>query len=122
MSRRFPRSVYDHGEEPDPRFSLANERTFLAAIRTALAFIAGGIALEALATTLPGPVRLSASLVLIALGLALPVQAWRAWTRAERALRTGRPLPAPSLALPIAAGVVLVALLIGGGVLVQAAA
>ena len=32
------------GEEPDPRFTLANERTFLAWIRTSLAFLAGGIA------------------------------------------------------------------------------
>ena len=35
------------GVEPDPRFTLANERTFLAWVRTALAFIAGGIAVEA---------------------------------------------------------------------------
>ena len=43
---RFPGSVYGTGEEPDPRFSMANERTFLAWIRTSLAFIAGGVALE----------------------------------------------------------------------------
>ena len=35
--RRWPSRVYAHGHEPDPRFSLANERTFLAWIRTALA-------------------------------------------------------------------------------------
>ena len=34
---RRPRSVYGGGEEPDPRFSLANERTALAWMRTALA-------------------------------------------------------------------------------------
>src|SRR5690606_10629661 len=38
--RRFPRTVYGEGEEPDPRFSLANERTFLAWLRTALAMYA----------------------------------------------------------------------------------
>jgi len=37
----------DEGEEPDPRFTLANERTFLAWVRTALALVAGGIGLEA---------------------------------------------------------------------------
>ena len=38
---RWPSSVYAHGHDPDPRFSLANERTFLAWIRTALALVAG---------------------------------------------------------------------------------
>ncbi len=42
-----PKFIYAHGSEPDPRFTLANERTFLAWIRTGLAFIAGGIALNA---------------------------------------------------------------------------
>ena len=36
-SPRFPRHVFEAGAEPDPRFTLANERTFLAWIRTALA-------------------------------------------------------------------------------------
>jgi putative membrane protein len=31
------------GEAPDYRFSLANERTFLAWIRTALGFLAAGV-------------------------------------------------------------------------------
>lgn len=42
------RALFPTGTEPDPRFTLANERTFLAWMRTALAFIAGGVALEAL--------------------------------------------------------------------------
>ena len=45
---RWPSSVYAHGSEPDPRFSLANERTFLAWIRTALALVAGAAAIDAL--------------------------------------------------------------------------
>jgi putative membrane protein len=36
------------GQEPDYRFSLANERTFLAWIRTALAILASGVALDQL--------------------------------------------------------------------------
>jgi len=44
---RFPRWVYGAGDEPDARFSLANERTFLAWIRTSLALLAGSIAVEA---------------------------------------------------------------------------
>ena len=47
MSERgwFTRRVFPTGGEPDPRFTLANERTFLAWIRTALGLLAGGIAL-----------------------------------------------------------------------------
>jgi putative membrane protein len=110
--RRFPRHVYEEGEEPDPRFSLANERTFLAWIRTSLAFTAGGVALEALAAPLEETLRLVAALVLIATGLALPVQAWVGWTRSERAIRAGRPLPSPISTLPAAAGVMLAGVLV----------
>lgn len=45
---RYPRSVFRVGTEPDARFTLTNERTFLAWTRTALALIAGGVAFEAL--------------------------------------------------------------------------
>ena len=64
---RFPRW---EGSEPDPRFTLANERTFLAWIRTALALTAGGVALEALTVPLLPGLRLAASLLLLVLGLA----------------------------------------------------
>ena len=35
--RRFPRGVFARGTDPDPRFTLANECTFLAWVRTSLA-------------------------------------------------------------------------------------
>ena len=113
--RRFPRSVYGSGTEPDLRFSLANERTFLAWIRTSLAFLAAGIALEALALPIEPRLRLAAALIFVTLGTAAPIQAWLGWVRVERAIRTGRPLPAPALAGPIGAGTLLagVLLLIG---------
>ena len=38
------------GDDPDYRFTLANERTFLAWIRTALAILAGGVLLHQFAT------------------------------------------------------------------------
>jgi putative membrane protein len=37
-------SEADHGPDTDYRFSLANERTYLAWVRTALALLAGGVA------------------------------------------------------------------------------
>lgn len=65
VSRRFPRWVFGEGSEPDPRFTLANERTFLAWIRTSLALLACGIALEAVAPPMQADLRFAASVVLI---------------------------------------------------------
>jgi putative membrane protein len=118
-SSRFPKSVYGVGDEPDPRFTLANERTFLAWIRTSLALIAGGVAIDAVALPLPMWVRIATSLVLLGLGLAVPLLAWTSWAASERALRLGRPLPAATVTLPLAAGVLVVAALIVVGVLIR---
>ncbi|UZN04561.1 YidH family protein [Cellulomonas sp. S1-8] len=93
--RRFPRWVYDEGTEPDARFSLANERTFLAWARTAIALLAGGVALEALDLPVEPGMRLAAAVVLIALGTLAPAISWWGWARAERAMRRGDPLPPP---------------------------
>ena len=109
---RFPRSVYGVGAEPDPRFSLANERTFLAWIRTGLALLAGGVALEALALPLQPALRLAASVLLVVLGTATPVAAWFGWAADERAMRRARALAAPTLALPLAVGTALAGMLV----------
>jgi putative membrane protein len=109
---RFPSSVYGRGSEPDVRFSFANERTFLAWIRTALALIAGGVALEALGLHLEPHLRVTASVILILSGITLPAYAWLAWTNNERALRENEPLPSPLLSLPLGAAVVAVGILI----------
>jgi putative membrane protein len=111
-ARRFPRQVYEVGAEPDPRFTLANERTFLAWIRTALALIAGGVALEALALPIQPTLRRSASIILLLFDLAVPLLAWVIWGAVGRALRQGRPLPGSKVALPVAAGVSLAGVLI----------
>ncbi|HXH33582.1 MAG TPA: DUF202 domain-containing protein [Plantibacter sp.] len=110
--RRFPDSVYRHGSEPDARFSLANERTYLAWVRTSLALLAGGVALEALGLGLHPGLRLAASLMLILAGIATPIQAWIGWMRTERALRLDTPLPSAVLALPVGAVVVAVGVLV----------
>lgn len=110
--RRFPRSLYREGTEPDPRFTLANERTFLAWIRTSLAMTASGVALEALGLGLQPQLRLAASLVLIAAGVLTSVQAWIGWVRIERSLRRHAPLPSPRLALPAAAALLVVGALV----------
>ena len=116
---RYPRRVYEAGTEPDPRFTLANERTFLAWIRTALALIAGGVALEALGLPLQPTLRLAASILLLGLGLSVPLLAWRAWGATETALRQDTSLPSSKLGLPLAVGVTAVAILIVLGILLR---
>ncbi|MBP2327924.1 putative membrane protein [Kibdelosporangium banguiense] len=104
---QFPASVYRYGTRPDPRFSLANERTFLAWIRTSLALLAGGVALEALKVPIQEGFRFAAAAVFVVLGLLSAIQAWFGWMRTERALREDRTLPAPSLGLVLTLGITL---------------
>jgi putative membrane protein len=105
MSRRFPAAVFQHGVEPDARFTLANERTFLAWIRTALALLASGVALALLGLDLHIGLRLLASLILVIAATVVPVLAWLIWMRTERALRLGRPLTSSSLGIVVALAV-----------------
>ncbi len=92
------------GTEPDPRFTLANERTFLAWIRTALALLAGGIAIEAFTSDLfLEPVRKSLAVLLLLLGMLLSAGAAGRWIRDERSMRNKTPLPLP-LIVPLLAG------------------
>lgn len=92
------------GEEPDPRFTLANERTFLAWIRTSLALLAGGIAIEAFTSDLfLEPVRKGLAIVLLLLGMLLSAGAALRWLRVERSMRNKAPLPLP-LIVPLLAG------------------
>jgi putative membrane protein len=116
-SERFPGWVYSTGDEPDPRFSLANERTYLAWIRTALALIACGVALEALGLPLQPVLRLAASILLIILGTIVPLLAWVTWGTIERAMRAETPLPGSRVSLPVGIGVTLVGVLIALGTL-----
>lgn len=117
-ARRFPNAVYGQGSEPDPRFTLANERTFLAWIRTSLALIAVGVALEALNVPIRAEFRQAASVVFVLLGLIAPVHAWISWMRIERSMRLSRPLPAPALSAVLTVGVLTAGLLLALGMLV----
>jgi putative membrane protein len=96
--RRWPSRVFDVGEEPDPRFTFANERTFLAWIRTSVALLAAGIALDAFVEDVPAGPRRACAGILIVLGIVCSVAAYRRWMTSERALRLGQPLPPPALA------------------------
>jgi putative membrane protein len=93
MTRRWPGWVYGEGDEPDYRFSFANERTFLAWIRTALALVAAGVALDVLGLSVAHDVERVAAMTLVALGVVIAAVAWLRWALAERAMRRARPLP-----------------------------
>ncbi len=81
--------------EPDPRFTLANERTFLAWSRTALALVAAGLGIVQLLPPFPGVPfgRHVLGVPLIVLGAVLAVAAYTDMMRNQRALRRSEPLP-----------------------------
>jgi putative membrane protein len=111
--RRWPRTVYGVGSEPDPRFSFANERTFLAWIRTGLGFLAAGVAIAAVARfsdQLRLEIRLAAILLIIC-GMGCAVDGITRWVRNERAMRLGEPLHSSPLILVLTICVVLVAVI-----------
>jgi len=112
VTTRQPRWVYDAGSEPDPRFSLANERTFLAWVRTALAMFAGGVALHALAVPTTGWLRGLLVVALIGVGALICVLSLVRWARVERAMRLREPLPSFGLGIVMTLVLVLVGVLL----------
>lgn len=118
--RKIALRLLPGGTEPDPRFTLANERTFLAWIRTSLALLASGIAIEAFTSDLfLEPVRQGLAVMLLLLGMLLSGGAAVRWIRVERSMREKAPLPLP-LIVPLLAGagalvaVAVVILILGG--------
>ncbi|HEY7071742.1 MAG TPA: DUF202 domain-containing protein [Acidimicrobiales bacterium] len=97
------------GQEPDYRFTLANERTFLAWIRTSLALLAGGIALHALSESLTEGARTALAVAAVALSLALTTSSYVRWRQVQDAMRRGVPLPHPWAVPLLATGVAVVA-------------
>ncbi|WP_283133555.1 YidH family protein [Rhizohabitans arisaemae] len=78
--------------EPDYRYTLANERTFLAWIRTSLGLLAAGVAVDRLITDLPGGLRVAGGLLLVAAAIASSVAGFLRWRRVQRRMRLGQPL------------------------------
>jgi putative membrane protein len=100
-------------QEPDYRFTLANERTFLAWIRTALALIAGGVAVVQLvpAFGIPGA-RHGLGLLLTTGGGALAVLSIRRWQQVQAAMRKGADLPPSRMPFILGAAILTAAILI----------
>jgi putative membrane protein len=98
--------------EPDVRFTYANERTFLAWNRTALALVATGVA----ATQLLPEFHVSGGrrilgLPLIALGALVAVTSFRHWQANQRAMRRHEPLPRSTMPLVLSIGIGVVAII-----------
>ncbi len=111
MSPRRP-PLHEVGEEPDVRFTYANERTFLAWNRTALALIATGVAATQLLPALDIEFgRRLLGLPLIAMGALLSIASYRRWDANERAMRLGEPLPDSPLPRLLALGIGVIAVL-----------
>ncbi|MGC4896357.1 YidH family protein [Micromonospora sp. DT31] len=115
-----PRELRSVGSPPDYRFSLANERTFLAWLRTGLAFVAGGLAAAQFLPPLPlSHLREALAVGLLLIGAAVSIRAVDHWARTERAMRLGEELPASrfpavlALAVAVGAALLVVALLLG---------
>src|SRR5580693_6845029 len=92
------------GTEPDPRFTFANERTFLAWSRTALALVVAGLGIVQLLPPFPG---VSAGRHLLGVALTAYVE----WVRNQRALRRGEPLPRSVLPWVLAATITGIAII-----------
>lgn len=77
----------------DQRFYLANERTFLAWMRTGLGLVAGGVALDQFfVSRQEESLVIAVSIALVAFGAVVALVGTIRWVRADRALRENRPL------------------------------
>ncbi len=104
-------AMCDEPESPvDPRFVLANERTLLAWLRTALAFVAIGVALAAL-RHLGSHARwpeVAAAASCVAGMLTAGWSYWH-WRRVDVAMRSNRELPGPTIVPVLLIGIVVIA-------------
>lgn len=108
----------DAAVHPDYRFTLANERTFLAWLRTGLAVVAGGVAVASYTPDLGVPwAGRAVAIALVLTGLGTALAGYRRWRSNEQAIKDDGPLPANWLAPAVTAAltgvVVVVAVLVG---------
>jgi putative membrane protein len=102
----------------DARVTFANERTYLAWIRTSLALIGGGVAAGAVLRDSPAWGRIAVAIVPILMGLAATVIGYRRWEANDRALRAGRPLPVDRTLHRVAIGIGAIAIAAGIAIIV----
>ncbi len=105
--------------EPDYRFTLANERTFLAWIRTALGLVAGGVVVHQLVEPLHvAGARTAIAFGCVALAIAVAAGAYFHWRSVQRAMRRREPLPGSRLVPLLAVGTTVIAVFAAVSVLI----
>jgi len=102
----------DDAPEVDYRFTLANERTFLAWQRTALGLLAAAVAVIQFVPQfgIPGARHLLGLMLGLLATLTAAIGLWR-WRQVDRAMRDGRPLPRHPTPAYLAAGLIVIGLL-----------
>jgi putative membrane protein len=108
--------------EPDARFTFANERTFLAWTRTALAFMVAGLGIVQLLPPFPGVPwgRHVLGVPLIVIGAVIAVVSYGQWVRSQQAMRRGEPLPGSILPKILAVSITIMAIVSAVVLLVSA--
>ena len=106
---RRPRAVYEVGSEPDPLYSLANERTYVSWLRLAVTLLAGAVAIDRLYLQHRSTTSELLSLALVLVGYGVVALGVRRWWSSERALRLRRPMPGFGVPVLAAAALLLVA-------------
>ncbi|GAA5066627.1 YidH family protein [Nocardia callitridis] len=99
----------DDGPQVDYRFTLANERTFLAWIRTALGLLAGGVAVHTLAEPFQhAGVRGTLAMSCIVLAIVLAVGAYLRWRDVQARMSRGAQLRNTVMVPVLAVGIAII--------------
>ncbi len=112
--RRLRPGLDEVGSEPDPRFTFANERTFLAWARTGLALIGGGLVAAQVLHFGLGGAHLLVAIPAVLLGGLIGIASYWRWEANERAMRLGRPLGYSPLTRILALGIAFLAVISAG--------
>jgi putative membrane protein len=98
----------------DYQAGLANERTFLAWIRTSLGLIAGGVALDQFVASEKGSIVVGViAFIVIFLGAVVAMIGMIEWRRTNAAMADGQPLPRSRVTPLLGIAVMIVAVAIG---------
>jgi putative membrane protein len=96
----------------DPRYSLANERTFLAWIRTSLGLLVAAAALVAVELPWPADAVRALAVALAAAAGGSAFASWARWRAVEHAISTGQAAPPPRAHIFLAGSVGLVSVVV----------